>query len=66
MVSTNLPNDVCTENVYKKLNLQVYADHGELFTIYPINIVTNIAQCINIVQMVKFSQSTVWLAATIT
>ena len=36
MVSTNLPNDVHTENAYRKFNLQVYADHGGLFTIYPI------------------------------
>ena len=32
------------KNAYRKFNLQVYADHGHLFTIYPINIVTNIIQ----------------------
>ena len=35
MVSTNLPNDLCTENAYSEFNLQGYADHGGLFTIYP-------------------------------
>ena len=44
MLSTNIYNDMCTENAYRKFNLQVYADHGGLFTIYPINIVTNIIQ----------------------
>ena len=41
MVSTNIPNDACTENAYRKFNLQVYADHGGLFTtLYPTDIVT--------------------------
>ena len=55
MVHTNLPNDVHTENAYRKFNLQAYADYGGLCTINPKNIVTNI------VQMAKFSQSTGWL-----
>ena len=58
MTSTDLSSDVCAENACKKFNLQVYADHGGLFTLFSINKVTNIVQCINIVQMVKFSQST--------
>ena len=61
MLSINLPNDMCTENVYRKFNLQVYADHGGLFTIYPRDIATNIVQCINKGQMLKFLQSTSWL-----
>ena len=44
MVSRNLPNDVCTKNAYRNFNLHAYADHGGLFTIYAINIVTNIVQ----------------------
>ena len=51
MVSTNLPNNVCSENAYRKFNLQVYADHGGLFTMYPINRVTSIMQYFKIVQM---------------
>ena len=64
MVSANLPNDVCTENAYRKFKLQVYADPGGSFTIFPINIVTNIVQSINIVQIAKFSQSTGWLVGS--
>ena len=36
MVSTHFPSDVCTDNRYRKFNLEVYADHGGLFTMYPI------------------------------
>ena len=28
MVSTNLLNDVCTEKVYRKFTLQIFANHG--------------------------------------
>ena len=32
------------KNAYRKFNLKAYADHGGLFTVYPINIVTTIIQ----------------------
>ena len=54
------------KNAYKKFNLQVYADHGGLFTIYPINIVTNMIQMVWMVEFQQYTGWLVWVAATIT